>query len=232
MIHYHGTPITPAEVRNQLAGRCLCVRYGEHRDVEWAHSHGQSVMLDNGAFSVWTKGREPDWSGFYDWCARWLEFPTTWAVIPDVIEGTEEENDRMLVAWFQTRLPRGAPVWHMHESLERLRRLCHAYERVCIGSSGAYTTIGTEAWHRRMTEAMNAACGSGPVPVWLHGLRMMSLSGSEYPLASVDSTDIARNHAGTNGGRNRKDAAAMAQRWDAKQCPSRWTLREQLEFAA
>ncbi len=212
MIHYHGTPITPAEVRNALVGRNFCVRYGEHRDVEWAHSHGQSVMLDNGAFSVWTKGQQPDWVGYYRWCRSWLDFPTTWAVIPDMIDGSEADNDQLLTQWFQTRLPRGAPVWHMHESLDRLKRLCHAYERVCLGSSGEYAAIGTDGWHRRMTEVMNALCGSGPVPVWLHGLRMMSMSGQHYPLASVDSTDIARNHAGNNNGRNRKDAAAMAQR--------------------
>jgi hypothetical protein len=43
-------------------------------------------------------------------------------------------------------------------------------------------------------EAMSAICGSGPVPVWLRLLRGMKLYGSEYPLASADSTDVARNH--------------------------------------
>jgi hypothetical protein len=229
-VHYHGCPITPTEVRNQLAGRCFCVRYGEHRDDEWAHTHGQSVLLDNGAFSVWRQGKTPDWPGYYAWAERWLEHPTTWAVIPDSITGDEAENDALLVAWTDTYLPRGAPVWHLHESIDRLLTLCDLYERVCLGSSGQYAAIGTPQWHRRMTEAMNAVCGSGPVPVWLHGLRMMSLAGSGYPLASVDSTDIARNHAGNNGGKARKDAAAMAARWDSRQCPSRWTVHEQLAF--
>ena len=66
----------------------------------------------------------------------------------------------------------------------------------------------------------------GPVPVWLHMLRGMALSGSEYPFASVDSTDVARNH-----NRPHNDALQMALRWDGKQCPARWTYREQLELA-
>jgi hypothetical protein len=43
----------------------------------------------------------------------------------------------------------GAPVWHLHESLDRLRRLCDYTNRVCFGSSGAYAT-------RRVEEAFNA----------------------------------------------------------------------------
>jgi hypothetical protein len=58
-----------------------------------------------------------------------------------------------------------------------------------------------------MEQAMNAVCGSGPVPVWLHMLRGMALSGSEYPFASVDSTDIAQNHTGR---RTRKLLFAVA----------------------
>jgi hypothetical protein len=158
----------------------------------------------------------------------WLDYPTTWCVIPDVIDGDEADNDRLLIQWFQRRLPKGAPVWHMHESIGRLKRLCHGYERVCIGSSAAYSVVGTDLWHQRMTEAMNAVCGSGPVPVWLHMLRGMSLSGDIYPFASVDSTDVARNHNLPH-----QTAEKMAARWDALQCPARWTPVEQfaLEIA-
>jgi hypothetical protein len=47
----------------------------------------------------------------------------------------------------------------------------------------------------------------------------MSLSGSIYPFASVDSTDVARNH-------NLKgNAREMAETWDSKQNPIRWTAR-------
>lgn len=51
-LHYHGTPITPRKVLEQLAGACFCVSFAEPRDVERVHQIGQSVMLDNGAFSL------------------------------------------------------------------------------------------------------------------------------------------------------------------------------------
>ncbi len=240
-LHYHGTPITPRNALAQLGGCCFCVSYAAPNDLAFAHEIGQSVMLDNGAFSFWRdrqEGRKPsakalaagrgEWGAFYRWARPWLDGPTTWAVIPDVIDGSIEDNDRLLVEWFALRLPyrKGAPVWHMHEPIERLRRLCAGYERVCIGSSGAYANLGTPQWHRRMELAMNAAC-KHETP-WLHMLRGMNYSGSQYPFASVDSTDIGRNHAGNNSGAPRKDPVAMARRWDRMQCPALWVPREQL----
>jgi hypothetical protein len=229
VIHYHGTPITPRSKLLELAGRHFCVRYGEHRDDAVCHEIGQSVMLDNGAFSLWQQGKPTDWARFAEWARPWLEYRTTWAVMPDVIDGDEEANEqrvRWLYANAKDVWERSAPVWHMHESLDRLKRLCHGYERVCIGSSGEYATLRTPQWHRRMEQAMNAVCGSGPAPVWLHMLRGMGMADGPYPFASVDSTDVARNHI-----RPQNNIVEMATRWDAKQCPARWTFREQLEFA-
>jgi hypothetical protein len=217
-LHYHGTPLTPRARLLELAGRCFCVPYSDGRDVEVCHEIGQSVMLDNGAFSFWKTGKQTDWNGYYAWCEPWLENQTTWAVIPDVIDGSEAENDELLQAWpFGYR---GAPVWHMHESLDRLSRLVFGWPRVCIGSSGEYATVGDSRWRRRMDEAFNRMCGNGPPPVWLHMLRGMSLSESEYPFASVDSTDIARNH-----NRPQHTVRKLADRWDGRQCPSRWRVR-------
>ena len=48
------------------------------------------------------------------------------------------------------------------------------------------------------------------IVVYLHMLRGMRMSGQEYPFASVDSADIARNHNG------KRDPVAMATRWDAR----------------
>jgi hypothetical protein len=48
----------------------------------------------------------------------------------------------------------------------------------------------------------------------------MQLAGREWPFASVDSTDVARNH-----NRPQNTARAMADRWDAAQCPPRWVGR-------
>ena len=223
MIHYHGTPITGVGVLGRLAGRCFCVSYARPEQVAVCHEIGQSVMLDNGAFSLWRSGTQTDWPAYYTWCEHWLQHQTTWAVIPDIIDGTGDDNDALIRRWPHGQ--RGAPVWHMHEPIDRLLRLAEHWPRVCLGSSGAYATIGDGRWHYRMDAAMNALCGNSPVPVWLHMLRGMALSGSEYPFASVDSTDVAQNHR-----RPHNDALRMALRWDAKQCPPAWTHREQLEL--
>lgn len=221
MIHYHGTPVTPRERLYELAGRHFCVSFANPRDVKVCHEIGQSVMLDNGAFTFWRTGRATDWDGFYDWAEPWLDYPTTWAVIPDVIDGDEEANDRLLVQWFQRRLPKGAPVWHMHESLERLKRLTNGYERVCFGSSGEYAQLGTDRWHRRISQAFDAiADGDGRVP-WIHMLRGMAQTGGPYPFASVDSASAARNSAGSWRQRPRPIALMVAEA-DAIQCPARW----------
>lgn len=217
-IHYHGTPITPRSVLYTLAGRSFCVSFARPDDVEVCHRIGQSVMLDNGAFSLWRASKSTDWPGYYAWCERWLDHRTTWAVIPDVIDGGAEANDALIEQWPHGR--RGAPVWHLDEPISRLLALAARWDRVCLGSAGAYAAVGSLRWHERMARAMDALCGNGPPPVWLHMLRGMALAGSPYPFASVDSTDIARNHA-----RPQNVAPAMAARWDALQCPARWASR-------
>lgn len=227
MIHYHGTPITPASVLATLAGRNFCVSFAAPAQVAVCHEIGQSVMLDSGAFTAWTQGRDVDWDAYAAWVRPWLDYQTTWFVLPDVIDGDEADNDLLITLWFKSyreSFSRGAPVWHMHESIDRLKRLCVGFRRVCIGSSAQYANVGDDLWRRRMDEAMNAICDPAP-PCWLHMLRGMALSGDDYPFASVDSTDVARNH-----NRPQNDAAQMAARWDALQTPARWVRREQLNL--
>jgi hypothetical protein len=169
VIHYHGTPITPRAKLLELAGRCFCVSFAHPQDAQVCHEIGQAVMLDNGAFTHWRSRRRINLPAYYGWCERWLEHRTTWAVIPDVIDGSEHENDRLLAAWpFGAR---GAPVWHMHEHIDRLLRLAEEWPRVCLGSSGSYRNVGDHQWRRRMAEAMDRLCPDGPAPVWLHMLR-------------------------------------------------------------
>ncbi len=235
MIHYHGTPITPRERLYELAGRHFCVSVAEPRDVKVCHAIGQSVMLDNGAYSFWKRGIGAGygrWVSYYLWAEEWLDYPTTWAVIPDVVGGSEEANDALLGEWSRQQLPKGAPVWHLHETLDRLRRLADGYERVCFGSSGGYATVGTDQWHRRISEAFDAvADDAGRVP-WIHMLRGMDQAGGPYPFASVDSTNAARNHAGSSK-RLPRPISVMVAEMDAVQCPGRWNhVGTQLEVTA
>ncbi len=220
-LHYHGTPITPLSVLRELRGRHLCVSFSRPEQVRVAHEIAQSVMLDNGAFSAWRIGKPTDWLGYYAWCEQWLACSSTWAVIPDVIDGDEAAQERLIQEW--PHRGRGVPVWHMHESIERLVRMADSWARICIGSSGAYATILSDSWCHRMDKAWNALTRFGRIP-WVHMLRGMQLVEHRWPFASVDSTDIARNH-----NRPQNSARSMADRWDGVQCPVGWTrAREQL----
>jgi hypothetical protein len=233
-IHYHGTPISPIDKLTELRGGHFCVSHWDPRDVERCHQFGQSVMLDNGAFSAWQSGAPiSDWSPFYDWCDRWLDHPTTWAVIPDVITGDELDNDLLCRAWPHGR-ERGAPVWHMHERVHRLLSLLDGHPRVCIGSSAQYAKVLSPEWQRRMDEAWRAISKRFRRTPNIHMLRGMQLVRHRWPFTSVDSTDIARNHAGNKSrGLQAKDPVEMRQRWDARQCPARFSdPGEQLELVA
>lgn len=215
MIHYHGTPISPVSAFYQVAGRHFCVSYAAPQDVRRAHDLGQSVLLDNGAFSVWRRGLTSDWPGYYRWADEWLQYPTTWAIIPDVIDGSEEQQDALITQW--PHGTRGSPVWHMNENIERLLRLVGEWERVCIGSTAEFAVVLSDSWQARMDMVFNAVALQCQRTPWLHMLRGMRCSGMRWPFASVDSTDLARNH-----NRPQNSARLLADRWDGLQCPARW----------
>lgn len=219
-IHFHGTPITPMAALYELAGRHFCVSFYRPDQVRVCHQIGQSVMLDNGAFSAFTKGQPvTDWSPYYAWTDYWLSYPTTWAVIPDVIDAGSQEQDVLLKEWPHGE--RGAPVWHMDEPIERLLRLCDEWPRVCIGSTAEYWRILSSEWCERMDDAWNALASRHRRWPWIHMLRGMQLSGGRWPFASVDSTDIAQNH-----NRPQNTPCKMADRWDASQCAAFWSQCE------
>jgi hypothetical protein len=199
MIHYHGTPITPQTVAAKvLDGRHAFISFREPRDLDVAAEVCQSFAVDNGAFSAWRSGKPVvDWAPYYEWAAGAKLFPSCdFAIIPDVIDGGEQDNDRLLLAWPLGHF--GVPVWHLHESLERLARLVAEWPRLALGSSGQYRRPGSSVWWERIAEAMKVVCdGRGRPTVRLHGLRMLAPEiVSRVPFASADSTNVARNAAG------------------------------------
>lgn len=230
MIHYHGTPLSPIARLYEMAGRNFCVSYAAPADLQRCHEIGQSVMLDNGAFTFWRQNiaTSPEWwTRYAEWVRPWLDHPTTWCVIPDVIDGTEEDNDRLIYGWPRDLYSQSAPVWHMHESLDRLKYLTAAWDRVCIGSSGTYADPKSNPWKYRMDEVFNAIAPNGPPPCWIHMLRAMQQAcEGDWPFASADSTNAAQNH------HRHESPVHIAQKWDAMNPPPRWTPREQLELVA
>ena len=88
----------------------------------------------------------------------------------------------------------GVPVWHLHESLDRLDLLANAYSLVALGSSGEYASPDSPKWWARMAEVMECVCIDGQPVTKLHGLRMLDPTIlAHLPLASADSTNVARN---------------------------------------
>jgi hypothetical protein len=182
---YHGTPITPNEVIPALGTRAYCISYARPDQLVILLGVAPWLMIDNGAFSAFTKGRAVDWPEFYRWLEPILFSPGRWAVIPDVIDAGSQLQDALLGEWPFGH--RGAPVWHMDEPTDRLARLCAEWPRVCIGSTGEYWQVGADDWKRRMDEAWPATNGAA-----IHMLRGTAVAGL-YPFDSADSSSLGKN---------------------------------------
>jgi len=241
MIHYHGARLSGdrlVSIRAYKAKHAM-VSYADPSDVELIAEVCQSFCFDNGAFSAWKGGYEFDLDGFAEFVDRWIRHPAfDFYVIPDVIDGTPEDNLKMISIWREVcghnMLMHGAPVWHMHEPIELLGNYVGAYQRVCIGSSGEYEVVGNNKWWTRMAQAMEVACDDQGRPrAKLHGLRMLDPTVfSHLPLSSADSTNVARNigidsaWSGTYAPQTRETRAMiMMERIEAHCSSSRWCNR-------
>jgi len=200
MVPYHGLPITPATAAvRAIKGGNAFVSFAHPEQLAVALECAQSIAFDNGAFPAWMSGKPiTNWKPYYAWIAELHRYPQfAFAVIPDVIEGDENENDALLDEWTWRGKDAhvGAPVWHLHESLDRLERLSFSWPRICLGSSGEYARIGTQAWWMRMAQAMDIICDKSGRPICkIHGLRMLDPEiYTRFPFSSADSTNIGRN---------------------------------------
>lgn len=200
MIHYHGTPVggSRQDVARFLQGRHALVPFFRKDDLGIVAEACKTFIFDNSAFSVWKRGGQLDVPGYINWVYAWNRHPGfMWALIPDVIDGDEDSNDRLLEDWPKELRQHGVPVYHLHESLDRLVRLCQEYPTVALGSSGQWATPGTSDWWSRMSEIMEAIVDKeGRPPCKLHGLRMLNPKVfGKLPLASADSTNAAMNQS-------------------------------------
>jgi len=196
MIHYHGTPMsgTRQDAANFLTRRHALVPYKRQDDMPIVADVCQSFILDNSAFSIWKRGGSMELDKYLAFVEKWQYHPGfDWALIPDMIEGNERQNDEYLRQW-DTKA-KGVPVYHLHESFTRLKRLINKYEIVAIGGSPQYPNLKAKAWWNRVAEIFNFICDEeGRPPCKLHGLRIMSPKFfTRLPLSSADSTNAARN---------------------------------------
>ena len=196
MIHYHGSPITPnAAAAKVLQGKHSFVSFSCVDQLDIARDVCQSFALDNGAFSAWMAGNPvKDWSKYYSWVEQNKRYPGfDFAVIPDVIDGNEQDNDSLINEWPHAK-HQSAVVWHMHESIDRLVKLANEWPLVAIGSSGEFAIVGNTKWWQRINTALNAICVDGQPICKLHGLRMLNPEVfTKIPFSSADSTSVGRN---------------------------------------
>lgn len=195
MKHYHGGPITPDSCAIKVWSSGLAfVSFAHQSQLGLASEVSKGFSIDNGAFTFWKNGEAIDWDRYYDFVDSWKNHPRfDFCIIPDVIDGGESKNDELLHAWPHGGC--GVPVWHMNESDERFIRLCNEYPRVAIGSCGEYDAKRPKQCVRKLKDVIRHVVDKNGHPITkLHGLRMLNKDiFMHVPLASADSTNIARN---------------------------------------
>ena len=242
MIPYHGSPMggPKCDVPRFFIGRHAMVSFEEPRDLPVVAEVCQSFVLDNGAYTAWRSGRGVDCAGYVGWVREWCRHPGfDWALIPDVIDGNEADNDARIVAWEDAGMSvYGVPVWHLHESLDRLGEMARKWRTVALGSSGAYPHPGAGGWWKRMRAVMDVVCDEAGVPVCrLHGLRMLDPEiFSRVPFASADSANAVINAGSVyRFGQyvpptQAQRSEVVAQRIEAWNSPAVWVRDGQVEM--
>lgn len=217
-----GLPLNPAHLLNELDGASFCVSYHSRKKLGKQLMQAMDLvdrdglfLIDNGAFSNWMSNKKKGddskpsfdhWIEFGEWASGLMSYcDQAVAVIPDVIDGTEQENRDLLeqfVAWAEWRggciglIENLMPVWHMHESLYYLDSLLDRFKYVAIGSSGEFAKIGTDKWHKRIEQALEQvkeSRESGAANVHIHMMRAQSMA-DRYEFDSADSCNVAVNH--------------------------------------
>jgi hypothetical protein len=190
------------------------ISFANQEQTELAFEYAGEVAIDNGAYSLWGRGGKIDVSEYLSFVNKWSKHPAFgWCIIPDVIDGLEEENIKLIQDWPLDNYI-SVPVWHMHESFDFLEMFIHEFPRVAIGSSGDFSQIGTARWEKRMADIMDVCCDYEGYPKTnLHGLRQMdNYVTSNVPYKSVDSCNVARN-------------IGIDSAWNGPHCPTSKDLR-------
>jgi len=214
MLHYHGTPITKRDPHlEKLRGRHFCVSFAHPYDASWCIEHAQSIMWDNGAFTAYTKGKRFNMRKYIQWLDDKL-YGANWAVVPDVIGGSVEQQKEYILGWpYPDHL--SCYVWHMDLPLTWLEELCRQRPNIAFGSSGKYWKVLSPEWKERADSAWEIIDKVGNRNR-VHMMRGLKVCGHRWPFASADSSNIARNHGSH---KVKKCTREMADRIDSVQSP-------------
>ena len=207
----HGTPITPIRLLDQLGAASFCVSYASpeqlNQCIERQDPHGL-LMLDNGAFSHWRAGKgQIDREAFFAWAnAAQERCPVAVAVVPDVIEGSEEQNwtEAAHAVRQLSRFPeRLMFVWHMNDLLDQLERACQLFNFIAIGSCAEFDVQRNRAGYlarlREANHVINMVEALDQRRPWVHLMRGLAVFASAIRFDSANSTNVARNHCRTKG---------------------------------
>jgi hypothetical protein len=198
MICFHGTPFgfPVTEILDSVPRRNFLVSFAAPCYKDVLPVYAKRLILDNGAFSIWKKGAgKIDIIKYSDFVKEWATLPAyRWNFIPDIIEGTCQENDANIDTWLKVYGDENSvPVWHYHEPLDRLKALGNHFPIVGLGSSAMYKNVGDAAWLTRTKEIFEFTHHHVPF-VKLHGLRVLNYRiFTKFPYYSGDSTNVARN---------------------------------------
>lgn len=216
---YHGTPCGNFSVSGPvLRGHRMCISFA------WGASSGQKtyarprpsalawaknsshVLLDCGAYSTWTKGYTFDYHAVCDWYRAMIPLTETLVLIPDVIEGSAVENDRLIELFPGDLMPFGVPVWHTVEPIARAVSLTQTFPLIAVGACGPHRAVNKPPFFDRMIDLFDA------LPTQrFHLLRGLQMAGGPFPFVSADSTDLGQNHS-----RNAERLTAARDRWDRR----------------
>jgi hypothetical protein len=231
----YGLPLNPMPALEQLRGASFCVSYWTRQKlgrqlnqaIDLVGNDG-ILLVDNGAFSAWEAGvntmtDESYLEGYAAWANDILDrCPQAVAVLPDVIDGTEQDNAQLIAetTMLFDDTDRVMPIWHMHESIGYLLHLCEGFGYVGIGSSGDYASGKGAKWQARMREvfaaidAWEVASEGCYVRPRIHMMRSQAQA-HLFPFDSADSTNVAVNH-NRQLEKSGEDLVAFAARVDGK----------------
>jgi len=207
----HGTPITPRAGLEQLAGKSFCVSFADARDLDACirlQDPKGMLMLDNGAFTHWRQGKgQIDRVAYFAWAnAAQARCSVAVAVVPDVIEGSEEANwmEAAYAVRQESRYPeRLMFVWHMNDSLEQLERAARLFNFIAIGSCAQFDVQrNRKAYIARLRQAnatLNYVASFHGRRPWVHLMRGLAVYSAAIRFDSADSSNVARNHCRTKG---------------------------------
>ena len=198
-------PITQV-FETYMCNKSVLIPFLSNTDLDRSLKLCKSFIVDNSAYTFWKKkGNATDkfWKSYYKWIeAIYHEPKLDWFIIPDVIMGSEIENDK-LISDFTSNYPhvlnKAVPVWHINESLDRLRTLSYQFPRVCIGSAEEkiYGKVGSDKWFNYLIKALNVVNPKTKI----HLLRFLAKKSVDKLMQlnldfefSGDSTNFAQNH--------------------------------------